>query len=105
MVWDELGFHHGLSGNFMGLSKVPIGVSPCRRRSDSAAVLALESGTNHFALTGNGRGVGWDRGLGSESKSGVRFDLIDNVAVELCIAVAATRGRRRRRRLLLALKR
>jgi hypothetical protein len=27
VVWDELGFHHGSSGSFMGLGKVPIGIS------------------------------------------------------------------------------
>jgi hypothetical protein len=27
VVWDELGFHHGSSGNFMGLGKVPVGAS------------------------------------------------------------------------------
>jgi hypothetical protein len=43
--------------------------------------------------------------LASESKSGVWVDLIDSVVVELCIAVAAMRGRQRRRQLLLASKR
>jgi hypothetical protein len=95
MVWDELGFHHGSSGNFMGLSKVLVGVSPCRRRSDSAAVLALVSGTNHFALTGNRRGVGWDRGLGGQRLRRWSWSVADDVDLSSHCRPCAQRGGRR----------
>jgi hypothetical protein len=97
MVWDKLGFHHGSSGNFMGLSKVPVGVSPCRRRSDSAAVLALVSGMNHFALTGNGRGVGWDRGLGGQRLHRWSRSAAGDVHLPSRCRPCAQRGERRRR--------
>jgi hypothetical protein len=54
VVWDKLGFHHGSSCSFMGLGKVPVGVSLAgdgrmRNRSRARAL-----GTNLFVPTGTG---------------------------------------------------